>query len=121
MILALKTCALRYDGTDYQKGTLVELPDEVAKKLASENPRDFELVSEPAGKTAVPAAAVEVPDFNAMTVDAMKAYASEHHIDLAGARKRDDILNALQAGTETETPLEEAAALPDVDLAQTVK
>ncbi|WP_303226025.1 hypothetical protein [uncultured Acidaminococcus sp.] len=121
MILALKNCALRYNGTEYQKGTLLELPEEMAKKLASENPHDFDLVSDPAGKAAAPAAAVEVPDFNAMTVDALKAYASKHQIDLAGARKRGDILNALQAGKAAGAPLEEAVALPDVDLAQTVK
>lgn len=35
-------------------------------------------------------------DLSGMTVAELKAYADQHHIDLAGASKKDDIVAAIQ-------------------------
>lgn len=109
MKVKLKRNFFSKDGVLYRavRGGPTEVPNHLCKDL----PKDAEIIKEakPKAKAEVDVEAkVEgtedgVVDFDAMNVPALKAYAKENHIDLAGAQSRAEVLAAIEKGQKDKS------------------
>lgn len=118
---------LRYEGKNYKAGEVVDLPDDLAKKLVAESPAEFKLVKvaetekvtkkfteEPAKKETVETA--EECDIYSMNVKQLKKYCKDNGIDFGSANTRADLVKIIE---DIEEP--EIDELPGADLEAVVK
>ncbi len=54
MYILVKKFSLRHNNVVYAAGSVVELPDNVAKKLYDDAPEEFEIIGEPEAEATVP-------------------------------------------------------------------
>lgn len=54
MYILVKKFSLRHNNVVYAAGSVVELPDNVAKKLYDDAPEEFEIIGEPEAEVTVP-------------------------------------------------------------------
>ena len=54
MYILVKKFSLRHNNVVYGAGSVVELPDNVAKKLYDDAPEEFEIIGEPEAEATVP-------------------------------------------------------------------
>ena len=54
MYILVKNFSLRHNNVVYGAGSVVELPDNVAKKLYDDAPEEFEIIGEPEAEATVP-------------------------------------------------------------------
>lgn len=111
MKIRIKKFKLRYSGVTYGAGTVLDLPEADACALVTQQPECFEFT---------PHAVAEVEkdvNIDTMTVAQLKEFAEENGIDIGGATKKQDIIDAIVAAGEPAG----GVGLPDVDLKGTVK
>lgn len=111
MKIRIKKFKLRYGGVTYGAGTVLDLPEADACALIAQQPECFEFT---------PDAVAEVEkdvNIDTMTVAQLKEFAEENGIDIGGATKKQDIIDAIVAAGEPAG----GVGLPDVDLKGTVK
>lgn len=54
MYILVKKFSLRHNNVVYAAGSVVELPDDVAKKLYDDAPEEFEIIGEPEAEASAP-------------------------------------------------------------------
>lgn len=54
MYILVKKFSLRHNNVVYAAGSVVELPDDVARKLYDDAPEEFEIIGEPEAETTAP-------------------------------------------------------------------
>lgn len=54
MYILVKKFSLRHNNVVYAAGSVVELPDDVAKKLYDDAPEEFEIIGEPEAEATAP-------------------------------------------------------------------
>lgn len=121
MKIRIKKFKLRYEGYTFGEGAEIDIPKAEAKKLVAESPEQFEYVpdtpEEAAEKAKILTADGESFNLDGMTVAQLKEFAEENGIDIGGATKKQDIIDAIVAAGEPAG----GVGLPDVDLKGTVK
>lgn len=127
-LIALKGCSLMHDGLLYPNGSIIQMDDAEAIKVAKANIGLVELID-----TAKSASTVEEatekrldyskgPDLDSMTVKELLRFANSEDIDLDGARKKDDIIAAIRRAYDADSAsdVEEVDGLPPVDPSATI-
>lgn len=126
MKVMIKRFALRHNGKTYQAGQTAELPEETAKKLVVDSPKEFALLDEENHHKEIPIPVgvnegeIEGPVLDDMTVQELKALAEENGIDLGQAKKKQDIIAIIVAAAEEE-PEQGENELPPADLSGSLK
>lgn len=125
MNIRIKKFKLRYNGETFGAGAVLDLPAADAEALLKANPEQFEYVPD-TPEMAAEKAKILVTDaetgeesfsLDGMTVAQLKEFAEENGIDIGGATKKQDIIDAIVAAGEPAG----GVGLPDVDLEGTVK
>lgn len=125
MNIRIKKFKLRYNGETFGAGAVLDLPVADAEALLKANPEQFEYVTD-TSEIAAEKAKILVTDaetgeesfsLDGMTVAQLKEFAEENGIDIGGATKKQDIIDAIVAAGEPAG----GVGLPDVDLKGTVK
>lgn len=111
MKIRIKKFKLRYGGVTYGAGTVLDLPEADARALVAQQPECFEFTPD------VVAEVEKDVNIDTMTVAQLKEFAEENGIDIGGATKKQDIIDAIVAAGEPAG----GVGLPDVDLEGTVK
>ena len=121
MRVLVKKFNLKRNGVVYQAGSVVELPDDEARKLIDAAAKEFSCV-EAAPKVDAASEKLEADSdgdapisLGEMTVEELKHFAADNGIDLGKATKKADIISLIEAATD------ESEGLPDVDAAAMVK
>lgn len=88
----------RYDGALLQKGEAYDVSEQrglhlIGRRLAVEHEGDAKEPVKEAPKAPEPE---EIPAFEDLKVSELKDYAKDHDIDLAGAKKKKDIIKAIE-------------------------
>lgn len=125
MKIRIKKFKLRYEGYTFGAGAEIDIPEAEAKKLVAESPEQFEYVPDTPEEAAEKAKIIvtdketgeENFNLDGMTVAQLKAFANDNGIDIGGASKKQDIIDAIVAAAEPAG----GEGLPDVDLKGTVK
>ena len=122
MLLRVQRYSLRHNGKTYRAGDTVDLPEALARRLAAKDPKTYALIGA-ASSAAEPVKTKEsaktepvkdtAPDFDAMTVAKLKAYAADHGVKLPHKATRGVILAILRGDSMD--------SLPAVDLTEMVK
>ncbi len=121
MKVMIKRFSLRHNGKTYQAGQTAELPEETAKKLVVDSPKEFALLDEEAHSNEPPIPVgvnedeIEEPALEDMTIQELKALAEENGIDLGQAKKKQDIIAIIVAAAQEENEL------PPADLSGSLK
>lgn len=125
MNIRIKKFKLRYNGETFGAGAVLDLPAADAEALLKANPEQFEYVPD-TPEMAAEKAKILVTDaetgeesfsLDGMTVAQLKEFAEENGIDIGGATKKQEIIDAIVAAGEPAG----GVGLPDVDLEGTVK
>lgn len=127
-LIALKGCSLMHDGLLYPNGSIIQLDDAEAVKVAKSNIGLVELIDTAKSAPIVEEATEnkpdcsEGPDLDSMTVKELLRFADSEDIDLDGARKKDDIIAAIRRAYDADSAsdVKEADGLPPVDPSATI-
>lgn len=128
--MLIKKFTLLRNGVRYTAGAVVDLPDDEAAALAKDSPKEFEVIDMPvveeaiAKEQAAPAAGAasvpeDTPEFNLdkLNVAQLKKFAKDNGIDVGGATKKQELLDAIaDAGEKAEQE-----GLPEIDAEALVK
>lgn len=121
MKVLVKKFNLKRNGVVYQAGSIVELPDDEARKLIDVAEKEFSCVDAEPEVDAAPEKLEADSDgdasisFGEMTVEELKCFAADNGIDLGKATKKADIISLIEAA------MDESEGLPAVDAAAMVK
>lgn len=66
MYILVKKFSLRHNNVVYAAGSVVELPDDVAKKLYDDAPEEFEIIGEPEAEATAPEEVASVSELAAV-------------------------------------------------------
>lgn len=114
----VKKFTLVRDGARYTAGCIAEIPEDEAAGLAAASPQEFELIDVPAGPVAAKTAEepAESVCLEKLSVAQLKEYAAGNGIDIGGAARKQDIIDAIVTAAEAGKD-----GLPPVDPEATVK
>lgn len=112
---------LRRNGVNYPAGSVVELPEEEARRLLKASKKEFSCVDAVTEDDAVAEELEATADgsedvcLEEMTLDELKCFAADNGIDLGKATRKADIISVIEAAEA------ESEGLPAVDAAAMVK
>lgn len=114
----IKKFTLVRNGVRYTAGAVVDLPDDEAAALAEGSPKEFEVIDVSADPVIkVTGEPVEGIDLEKLTVAQLKEFAAGNGIDVGGATKKQELIDAIAGADEAA----EQEGLPPVDPEATVK
>lgn len=109
---------LKHEGKLYPAGSIVELPETVAKALVEASPKEFAFIDVPEAAVEdkeLDDSAEEGKDLEKMTVEELKLFAANNGINIGKATRKFDIISAIVNACG------EGEGLPEVDVADVVK
>lgn len=118
MHLLVQKFSLLRNGRKYGRGSILDLPEAEARRLAASAPEEFALVEDrasAAGEGRVEAPAEEEDRLAAMTMPELRKYAASLGVSVAKTDKKADIVGKIR---EAEDAPE---GLPDIDPEATVR
>ena len=121
MYILVKKFSLRHNNVVYAAGSVVELPDNVAKKLYDDAPEEFEIIGEPEAEATVPEE-VEIigePEAEATVPEEVEIISKTEAVKPASGKKSKK--QPASKSISKESACDDEDALPAVDEAATVQ